>query len=67
MSDLNLSEKTGEKGLTTERDLLLIYSEQIRQRARELQYGSLEVRFTVAKGTIKHARLIRQEEVLRPF
>ena len=48
-------------------DLMDVFARQIKQRAMELQYGSLEIRFTVSQGVVKQARLVSREEVLTPF
>lgn len=62
-------ENNSKKLLTNEpeRDLLGVFSRQIAEKAFELQYGNLVVKFKVRKGAVKDAHLLAEEIKLRPF
>jgi len=65
MSEQQLKDNQ-KKDLQNKPDRLLIYIEQIKQKAFELQYGSLHVEFKIYNGQIENGKITRKEENLRP-
>jgi len=60
MPEQNLKDKQ-------KKDKLEAYIEQIRQKAFELQYGTICVEFKVYDGKVENGKIIKQIENLRPF
>lgn len=61
--------KNSKELLTEEpkRDLLEVFHRQIAEKAFELQYGNLIVKFTVRNGVVKEGHILNEEIRLRPF
>ena len=56
-----------EKGLTPGKDYLNIFGRQIQNKAFEVQYGEMTVKFKVRGGVIREAHILDVSEKLRPF
>lgn len=69
MPDEKKSGENGKKVLTPKkkRDLLALFSRQIAEKAFDLQYGNMTVRFTVVNGTVRECHVLAPEIKLRPY